>query len=400
MFPYSSVYSEKGVDVSLIPNTHEIVSTEPIYNNDNNNNNNDYNDYNEDNNDTSYSPAELDTNINTNINIDTDTIPKPDTHTRIKGNKNKGTHSNSNKEHETNSKENNDINEDFDNNDINTEIITAIDVIPEVNSNEIISSNENSNNFTSSKNDKVVGQSNVSAVSVSEYNEKAIDDKGVKNSLFTISISSIIILFILGSVLSVMVIKKRMRNKKQKESNNETPKEDNCEPFPPFKPDRPISELKDPVEACEEYLNSLSRLKYKSPNETYGKNNNNFMPTFPFFVSPTLVSEDYFISNNPDTSIEIMTEHPDSEFENNNKPKELDESLRPTSVISSASEIEEKNSDISISIQPTETEENNSNINNNNQPSENEENTSQISIQVKEEESTTMDNLKDEHKNQ
>ena len=115
-----------------------------------------------------------------------------------------------------------------------------------------------------------------------------------KINLVSISTISIIIIIIFGILYSVFFIQKKRKAKKNEKYLNTTYKSE-------FSLSLLNDELKNPIESCEEYINALSRLRYKDPISVYDPENP--LQTFHLFLSPSLSSNESFFASTRQSDI-------------------------------------------------------------------------------------------------
>lgn len=199
-------------------------------------------------------------------------------------------------------------------------------------------SNQNNTNNTSTGNENADGYligdiTSENIPMIVDGSVDKIDDNKENNNFGIITlpvIGALVVLFI-GAIFSVFILKRRSMMKKN-EYKEKTNKEDSSieiveVPFPPL-PSQNYAitsvdgeDLKEPIESCEEYLNSLSRLKYKNP-ITINIPENQSLPVYPYYNSPTVAT-----TESPDIETSrpisnIITAHPimiDPQFENKTK---------------------------------------------------------------------------------
>ncbi|KAG4106814.1 hypothetical protein H8356DRAFT_1025445 [Neocallimastix lanati (nom. inval.)] len=153
------------------------------------------------------------------------------------------------------------------------------------------------------------------------------DTKGIDGNI-TITIPSfaliiLIVLSVLAASIFTVIKVKKIKEKRDEKAKKNKEKEimeqhirnyENPYPVPDFFNRPIINEFKDPTEACQEYINTLGRLRYKDPFDPDNPTQN-----FNFFSSPTLASTTTYSLNNP--SSDICAPQPimvDPQFEGDN----------------------------------------------------------------------------------
>ncbi|KAG4106816.1 hypothetical protein H8356DRAFT_1627738 [Neocallimastix lanati (nom. inval.)] len=107
----------------------------------------------------------------------------------------------------------------------------------------------------------------------------------------------IIIVVISGIVFSIFYFKKKSKKKLIEKARNIESKPNFKYPLPSVK-----DEIKEPIEICEEIINTLGRLRYKEYSLNYDPKNP-LQPFYRFNQSPTLSSTASFSSSKPQSYI-------------------------------------------------------------------------------------------------
>jgi len=205
----------------------------------------------------------------------------------------------------------------------NIDIDTKSETKTKINNNNVdFNNNEKSNiNITTNENIYLNKFNNKEIENNNRYNDNSIiynntinsvkDNSNINNSndsnsfisnnkgdnkinLVSISTISIIIIIIFGILYSVFFIQKKRKAKKNEKYLNTTYKSE-------FSLSLLNDELKDPIESCEEYINALSRLRYKDPISVYDPENP--LQTFHLFLSPSLSSNESFFASTRQSDI-------------------------------------------------------------------------------------------------
>jgi len=179
----------------------------------------------------------------------------------------------------------------------------------------ISSSNNNNINYKSNDIDNVsIG--NIS-IDNSENSSQTINSKDeIKNSTFIIPHFCTLGFTVLGLALTVFFIvrKYKKRNHENSREFKEHDSEENYNNFPSYLLN---DELKDATESCEEYLNTLSRLRYKEPSyDTYDPKNP-FQQFSHFKESPVLAPSIILssVENSPQLDYSIQSNMIESQYE-------------------------------------------------------------------------------------